>query len=433
MALVREADVCVLGTPVYGVSWFVTHTRTLLLASPTADAAIRRQASDAAWRDGETDLDCVLCDLAACAGTDKREAVDYTFLTALPRPQRIRGQSVGDRQAQLLQWMEACIVCRSQTHLPELLRGASPTLHFEYDSALRSIGGGRGDGGRVGGGPGTRRVQGLVLAAVEGGGGSLVRLRIPLLLERSEKVNAALNNVAVLYCKFSHRVWRTSYQVSAVETDLHVCIRVIPPTGKLTVLSEDVELRIADGSAAADSNNQSLVPFLKSCVDLNGLPKLKLTHEGGGFIDHLPQLEEALYRRIREPLHFLKLMLGLGADLGGPIDLCVSCKAVMRSDIPQTPPTCRTAVFCAVDSESSAAFTVGLHYSSGKELPSIETTCTQYLNRQDSAVLSAKVKYSKPSTTMPRDDDSFLDVEGLRAEVVRGVMECMTLALTAAS
>ncbi|KPI83536.1 hypothetical protein ABL78_7421 [Leptomonas seymouri] len=219
--------------------------------------------------------------------------------------------------------------------------------------------------------------------------------------------------------------------MSVVEADLVVRIRVSAKTGKLSVLSEDVDLRILERSAAAGSDPRML--FLKSCVNLHGLPRLSLTQQGCGFIDYLPLLDSALYRRIREPLHFMKLVLGLCADFGSPIELSVSCKSLSAADSPQISPARRTAVFCVVDSASSVAFTVGLHYYSGEELPSIETTCTQYMDYQHDVPLSMKVKYPKACAAMPKDDDGFLDVEEVRLAMVHGVMEAIALSMTAAA
>jgi hypothetical protein len=424
MTFAQEGELCVQGTPVYRVTWFLVHTHTLLLASPTADAALRQCGGDAAWGSGDADLDFVLHDLSGGAGGDKREVVDYRFLAASPPPPRAAGQTPGERQAQLQAWMEMCFTQYNREHFADLLLEASPTLHFEYDSVLKNI-------GADGTGETRRTVHGLVLPAMDGSGGSIVHFTIPLLLKHARKPYEALSNVAVLYCKFAHHTWRPAYQVVAVEADLHVVIRVAPKKERLTVVSEEVVMRITD-RAAGGATDDSLVPFLKSCLDLRGLPKLSLNPQGGGFIDFLPQLDDALYRRIREPLHFVKLVLGLTADFGNPVELSVSCKPLGAADYPQTSPMRKTAVFCVVDRASSIAFTVGLHYHSGSELPSIETTCTQYLNLHHEAPLSMKVKYPKSGAAMAKDDDGFVMVEDLRVAVVHGVMECMATSMAVA-
>lgn len=426
-----EDELCVMGTPVYHISWFIIRTRTLLLASPTADSALQHHTRDLLWRGGEADFDFVLHDIHSSAGADKREIVDYAFLAARPQPPRSSAQSPAERQAQLKKWMEECLLAYNDIHFEDLLRDASTTLYFEYDAFLKDIGGGGGGAAETAGvEKKLRRVRGLVLPSLDGSGGTLVHFTIPLLLTHAEKVYQALNNVAVLYCKFAHHVWRAGYQVCAVEADLQVRIRVQPKTGKLTALSEDVTMRIDD---RADSRaGESLVPFLKSCVDLHGLPKLTLSSQGCGFIDFLPQLDDVLYRRIREPLHFVKLVLGLVADFGSPIELSVSRKALSGADAPQASPARKTAVFCVVDGATSIAFSIGLHYHDGQELPSIETTCMQYLDPQHETPLSLKVRYPKTGVAMRKDDDGFVDVEELRVAVVHGVMECMAQSMAMA-
>ncbi|TPP54896.1 hypothetical protein CGC21_24515 [Leishmania donovani] len=118
-----------------------------------------------------------------------------------------------------------------------------------------------------------------------------------------------------------------------------------------------------------------------------------MTQQGAGFPDHIPRLEHTLYRRIREPLHFMKLVLGLMVDFGSPIDM---------------------------------SFTIGLHDQSGDECLSVETTCNQYLDTRHGATVSRRVKFSRSASSMRKDDDGFLDVEDLRVIVVRETLECMS-------
>lgn len=478
MSFALEDDICVLGTPVYKISWFVITTHTLLLASPTADHALRRHAGTSLAQSNtlnnimhtneasELDFDFVLYDHNGTAGGDKREVVDYSFLTALPQPARLPSQQqpLQERQRQLKNWIEASFLDHNRAHFPELLREASPTLAFEYDSVLRNIGAEAATGGTAAtavkstasgsGGAATPSscVQGLVLPSVDGSGSTVVDFTIPLLLTHAERAFQALSNLAVLYCKFAQHVWRAGYQVTAVSATLHVRIRVPPKKGKLTVLTEEVSVDIADCSNGVLS--ESLVPFLRSCLNLSDLPKLSLNQQGEGFIDYLPQLDDVLFHRLREPLHFVKLILGLSADFGSPVECSVSCRPLSSLDVtgiaPPSPPhgsangaatatvpspamlSRKTAVFCVIDGATSIGFTVGVHYHSGEELPSIETTCLQYLDNKHEAPLSAKVKYARTGADMPKDGDGFVDVEELRRAVVQGVMNCMAQSMVVA-
>ncbi|TPP43955.1 hypothetical protein CGC20_20315 [Leishmania donovani] len=129
-----------------------------------------------------------------------------------------------------------------------------------------------------------------------------------------------------------------------------------------------------------------------------------MTQQGAGFPDHIPRLEHTLYRRIREPLHFMKLVLGLMVDFGSPIDVSASCRALT----------------------ATMSFTIGLHDQSGDECLSVETTCNQYLDTRHGATVSRRVKFSRSASSMRKDDDGFLDVEDLRVIVVRETLECMS-------
>lgn len=452
MTLMHDDVLVVAGVSVCNVSWFTVDTHSLLLASATADAARisqkerwqqrRPHDGDISTENDDAQLDFVLYDATASAMSDKSAVVDYTFLTAQPQPSRVLGEDLVAYQARLKHWMEACYAGHYAARFIDHLRSASPALSFEYDSVLKLI---RSADGQ-------RTVRGLVAPTLGGSGHHLISFTVPLLVTgRAEKVFQSLNNLAVLYCKVSHVKWRPSYQLTSVEVDVHTRFRTAQPTGRITLIAESVVLRLRDAAAAAGgvagattegNTADSLIPFLHSCVDLHGLPRLSMAQQGAGFLDHIPRLEHTLYRRIREPLHFLKLVLGLMADFGSPIDVSASCRALtatVDSATPQPPlswspppppqyppPMRKTATFCVVDRITKMSFTIGLHYQSGDEFPSVETTCNQYLDARHGATISRRVKFSRSASSMRKDDDGFLDVEDLRVTVVRETLECMS-------
>ncbi|GET85867.1 hypothetical protein, conserved [Leishmania tarentolae] len=454
MILMHDDVLVVTGVPVCNVSWFTVDTQSLLLASTTADAARISQKEewqqqgpyyeDMWMKDEDIQLDFVLYAPKANAMNDKSEIVDYTFLTVQPQPSRMPGEALVAYQARLKQWMEACYAVYYAERFTDHLRRASPALFLEYDSVLSLITSADGQ----------RAVRGIVAPILDGSGDHLISFTVPLFVtSQAEKVFQSLNNLAVLYCKVSQVKWKSSYQLTSVEVDVRTCFRTAQKTGRATLIEELVVLRLRDaaaavaaGEAGADKERSaadSLISFLHSCVDLNGLPRLSMAQKGAGFLDHIPRLEHALYRRIREPLHFMKLVLGLMADFGSPIDISTSCRALNHVDDSSTPqlalpwspkqqqqqhhppPMRKTATFCVVDRTTKMGFTIGLHYQSGDELPSVETTCSQYLEAQHGTAVSRRVKFSKSASSMRKDDDEFLDVDDLRVTVVHATLECM--------
>ncbi|CAG9568799.1 conserved hypothetical protein [Leishmania major strain Friedlin] len=452
MTLMHDDVLVVAGVSVCHVSWFAVDTHSLLLASATADAARisqkdrwqqQRPHDGGTWTENEdVQLDFVLYGAKASAMNDTSEVVDYTFLTAQPQPSRVPGEALVAYQARLKHWMETCYAAHYAARFIDHLRSASPALSFEYDSVLKLISSADGQ----------RTVRGLVAPALDGSGHHLISFTVPLFVTgRAAKVFQSLNNVAVLYCTMSHVKWKPSYQLTSVEADVHTRFRTAQRTGRITLIAESVVLRLRDAAAAGGEAGattegraaDSLISFLHSCVDLYGLPRLSMAQQGAGFLDHIPRLEHTLYRRIREPLHFMKLVLGLMADFGSPIDVSASCRALtatVDSATPQLPlpwspqqqqqqhppPMRRTATFCVVDRTTAMSFTIGLHYQSGDEFPSVETTCNQYLDAQHGATVSRRVKFSRSASSMRKDDDGFLDVEDLRVIVVRETLECMS-------
>ncbi|CAJ1014541.1 hypothetical protein Q4I32_001089 [Leishmania shawi] len=448
MTLIHNDVLVVAGVSVCNVSWFIVEAHSLLLASATADAARisqqeqRRQQQqqshgDGMWTEDEgVQLDFVFYDAKVSAMNDKSEVIDYTFLTAQPRPSQVPGEALAAYQARLKRWMEACYASYYAAHFIAHLRSASPALFLEYDSVSKLIGTADGQ----------RPVHGLVAPTVDVSGDHLISFTIPLLLTKhSLKVFQSLSNLAVLYCKVSHAKWRPSYQLTGVEVDVHACFSTAQRTGRITLIAESVVLRLRDAAVAGEADaktegnaTDSLIPLLHSCVNLQGLPRLTMAHQRAGFLDYIPRLEQALYRRIREPLHFMKLVLGLMADFGSPIDVSVSCRELTvpgdgtTLPPPPSPPMPRTATFCVVDRTTKLSFTIGLHYQSAYDLPSVETTCNQYLDARHGAAVSRRVRFLKSPSSMRTDDDGFLDIEDLRVTVVHATLECMSASVALA-
>lgn len=417
----QEVDtLTVLGVALYSIRWWQVHRKSLLLASPTADTAAASARNLRRVR-AENDVDFVLFGPSTDVTADKIPTVDYSFLHCRPRPALEVEETVATREQKLKHWMEESYIAYHQKTFLRQLQQLSPQLCHEYEWCQANL---HGQGG-------SRAVRGVVVppSGDQNGGSSTVVVSLPLLASHAEKIYQSVSNLAALYAKVMRVPWKPSYQLSSVDMSLLLTYRISTRDQTYSVLSEQPMVQIEDLST---TGTHAIVEMLHTCINVADLPSYADAWRHGATIgEFLPQLEKVMYERVRQPLHFMKLVLGLTADLGEPLEVCMSCKDLCSSgdaagkSAPSTAQLLQLASFCVVDRATGFCFMIRLQYHSGFELPSVHVVSSQLVRAADDSLLRAKVQYPKETAPLHRDVDGFLDVEEVRVLVVRGVFESM--------
>lgn len=399
----------VLGLRVYDVLFFQTFSHSNVVAAPSVTAA-EADLLAKEWSTGRADLDFVLFERKADASQDKKSNVDYRFLRTVPMPARRPGETKEARAQVLKSWMAECYLANSPSVLSDQLQETCSTLRAEYDNYLHAI---TNDAGRS--------VRGVVSRTEDGH--HIIVLLIPLLMSEEEKVRQALNNLAALYAKAMHIPYSSiANEITSARFELHIRFNVTSRGRRPAVQAERMSVHLEDRSVQSQS---SFVPFLQSCMDLRSLPQYSNTSQRGAtFLDYIPQLESALYRSVREPLHFMKLVLSLSARFGDPVEVCTSHNDLDNRT--KASKLVKSTSFCVVDRATLFSFMIGMHYYGGEQLPSVGVVANQYLGTAHEQLLRMKIQYPVNAAAMRRDADGFFDVEELSTVIETSTLASMT-------
>lgn len=428
-------DLTVAGLAVLQIQFFQQQRNSLLMASG-AVAALQSSTgeAEAQWAGGEGDLDFVLYDSRADPVVAKGRDVYYRFLSARPMPSRRVGETVAERAQVLKGWMEACYLQHNRERLSNSLRTASSSLAAEFDTVLNAVAA-----------PCGRRVSGAVVPAANGG--SVVALVVPLLGARDEDVRRTLTEASMLYAKALRCPWEANtHTITSAEFDLHVRFHCSGNDGedgnsyggggdqqghtrsgrRAVVLAEHLSASLVDTCEVASSYTS----LLQCSLNLLALPQCKASFEkGDGFAQYLPLLDDALYRCLREPLHFLKLCVALSASFGEPVDVTAAVYDPESGSL--GPAQMRGASYCVADKASQCSFTIGLHYYGGDKLPSVGVVCSQYLSRSHDSLLRMKISYpTDAEKSLSMNADGMFDIKALSAVIATSTMETMAFLCT---
>ncbi|KAH9580954.1 hypothetical protein LSM04_002655 [Trypanosoma melophagium] len=378
---------------------------------------------------GTSDLDFVLCDVAASEGD---RLVDYSWLDPSVRPRFHKNDTDSNRVGALVRWIECCYTKKCTNELPDLLGEYSKSLEFEYDAVLRSIG----EGGK-------RHVEGLAQPI---GSGAHITLNIPLLLKDEESTHRRLSNIIELYAKLLDRPLDVVPRFSRVELSLLITCATTARNTTVEVLSERIVMHVDEDKNGHQAN---FAPFIHSCINFQGLPRYAATMQhGASFMDYIPELETVLRDSINEPIHFLSIVLGVSSSFGKPVSISISMSDIesngdsndikrknsSRGGCPASEALpARSAVFCVADNETQFGFSILMRYHDGWTLPSIGIIANQYPGgTSQESTLKAKLQYPDEVRQLEKKSrlDGRMEVTSVCDAIVKISLDTMSSLIT---
>ncbi|KEG08110.1 hypothetical protein DQ04_07991050 [Trypanosoma grayi] len=365
--------------------------------------------------EGTVDLDFVVCEPAA---NERDRIVDYSWLRAATKPRFRSGDALAKRVRALVRWIERCYAERCTRQLPDVLRVYSKTMGFEYDAYLSTIVGSDG-----------RRVEGVVQPS---GGRVYITLAIPLLLQEDARVRRCLATTIEMYAKaVRHRIDAVPV-FSRAELSLLIACAASDRDAPVEVLSE----RIAMHVEVADAHREALyTPFVHSCVTFRGLPQYSATlQRGASFMDYVPALERALLVSLREPLHFLEMVITMSAFFGQPLAVNIATNDLDGNGAGGGEDALvRSVAYCVVDAATQFSFAICVRYLSCRTLPSIGIIANQYMaGRSQESTLRMKLQYPEAVQRLEQNcgPDDKIDIVAFCGAVERVAFEGMSFLIS---